>query len=108
MSQLITSKEQWDSTPVPQRCDSCHFVGISGKVAGKRWELVTVDERLALNGSDTLARLLGARPIEVAVNEQAEQEYMDNKLVGMRSVANDIIGQILAGKESNKEVQNGD
>lgn len=31
-------------------------------------------------------------------HDKAEQEYWDNKRSGMRSVADDIISQILAGK----------
>lgn len=97
MSQFMVSREQWDSTPVPQRSINCHFVGLEGKVAGKEWDQVTSDERLALSGVTGLATQLGAKTVEFEINNQAMQEFRDKTAASMRSVAGDIVAKALGG-----------
>jgi len=47
----------------------------------------------------SLETLLGVSKYDTTIhNEQAEQEYWDNKRVGLRSVSNDIVAKILANK----------
>lgn len=97
MSQFMVSKQQWDDTPVPQRVINCHFVGLEGKVAGKEWEQLTPDELLALSGVTGLSIMLGAKAMEIEINDIAMQEFRDKTAASMRSVAGDIVAKALAG-----------
>lgn len=97
----LVSKEMWDSTSVPQRVINCHSVGLEGKVAGKEWESLTPDERLALSGTVSILNLLGAgasavEPVETEEARQARQEYRDKLAAGMRSVTSEIVQKILS------------
>lgn len=49
LSDLIP-KTQWDEMPVPARSDFCHKCGLEGKVAGKEWKDLTIQEALMLTG----------------------------------------------------------
>lgn len=128
---LLDSKESWDSNTVPQRVTICQSVGLEGKVAGREWESLEADERLALNGTNMLMALLGVNVAPSNYRNEAEimrcpnchmdlpsskkcrecgidwansvydpriaeaQKLMEEKRVGMRSIANDIVNKIL-------------
>jgi len=94
----MVTREQWDRTPVPQRVINCHFVGLEGKVAGKEWDQITPDEHLALSGVTGLSTALGVKAVEIEIDDRAMQEFRDKTAASMRSVAGDIVSQILANK----------
>uniref|UniRef100_A0A6H1Z7Z7 Uncharacterized protein n=1 Tax=viral metagenome TaxID=1070528 RepID=A0A6H1Z7Z7_9ZZZZ len=98
MSQYLVTKEQWDSTSVPQRVINCQFVGLEGKVGSKDWESLSMDEMVALSGVDILGSLIGAKRIEFEVSELARQEEMEKRLAINRSIANDVLARILNKK----------
>ena len=99
MSYLVT-KALWDSTSVPQRVLNCKFVGLEGKVAGKEWEALDGDERLALTGVTGMLGLLGKsqRVYEPFADEEARRakaERVEKLAVGMRSITDNIVAKIL-------------
>ena len=100
---VIDSKMIWDSLTVQQRVTHCKDAGLRGKVGSREWDSLTTDERLALSGVSGLINLLGRYESRESVvldmePTQAELDYWDNKRAGMRSIASDIVSQILANK----------
>ncbi len=102
MSQFMVTKQQWDSTTIPQRVINCQFVGLEGKVAGKEWEQLTTDEQLALSGVDSLSTMLGAKAVAFEVDTLATEKFRAELQAGMGLIAGDIVAQILS-KKSNME-----
>ena len=91
---MILSKGAWDLTPVPQRVVNCQAVGLPGRVGSKEWDDLEHSEMLVIMGLEAPTYEDGA----VVEKSEAEREYWDNKRAGMRSIASDIVSQILANK----------
>ena len=92
---MILSKEVWNMTPVPQRVVNCQSLGLSGKCGSKEWDQLTYGEMMAVMGLQ--APVYNEAEVESKV-EARRQEL----LASQRSVASDIVSQILA-KKSNME-----
>ena len=89
---MILSKEVWDNTSIPQRVINCHAVGLEGKVAGKEWDDLTLMEMRTIMGLQAPNYSAGA----VVDDTEVSEEYREELLAGMGSIASDIVSQILA------------
>ena len=91
---MILSKEVWDMTPVPQRVVNCTEAGLEGKVGSREWDDLTLMEMRAVMGLEA-PNYRGGMVVD---DMEVDEEYREELLAGMGSIASDIVSQILAGK----------